>query len=370
MIRVLHVLGGLNRGGAEMRTVELMSLLSEKGVHFDFCTLMCEDGHLDERVRYLGGKIYTCLLKPNVWSFGRRFVKLLKQGDYDIVHSHGNCLSGYIVRLAHRAGIRSRIVHFRNTFDGKTLTLPRRLYNRFMFRLIDKHATGIVAVCRGAMSHNLGADWQKDSRTQVVYNGLDVTPYKIRGDERKDLIKELALPDNSKLVISVANIHRQKAHDVLLEAAAKVIVSDQAFHILLAGDGILRSDMEAKAKTLNISDHVHFLGVRDDVPRLLKGSDCFVLSSRWEGLPGVVLEAIAANLPVVATDLPGVREISAYTDLISIVGVEDSNAIAEGIVNVFERIDINAYEPQPFPEEFSLQHCANNIFKVYTNQLS
>jgi len=140
-------------------------------------------------------------------------------------------------------------------------------------------------------------------------------------------------------------------------------------HLLLVGDGVLRAEMEAKAKTLDIAGNVHFLGVRGDVPRLLKASDCFVLSSRWEGLPGAVLEALAANLPVVATDLPGVREIAARTDLVSTVPVENSDAIAEGILKASKIKKGRGSRESAFPEEFGLQRCADKVHGVYLKQV-
>jgi len=352
-----------------MRTLELMPVLSEKGVRFSFCTLASGKGQLDETIRELGGEVLPCPLRPGVWSFGRRFVKLLKQSNYDIVHSHGHYFSGYVVWLAYKVGIKGRIVHFRITYDGQANTLPRRLYRKIMYNLADRYATSILAVCRGAMEFAWGKDWQKDPRAQVIYNGLDLSRYQQSGDERARIINEFSLPKNSKLVINVGRMCRQKAQDVLLDAAAKVIATDPTFHLLLVGDGVLRAEMEAKAKALNIASRVHFLGVRGDVPRLLKASDYFVLSSRWEGLPGVVLEAVAANLPVVATDLPGVREIADCTDLVEIVPVEDSDALADGILRACENTKANRSKSHSFPEEFGLQRCAEKLYEVYVKQM-
>ena len=179
----------------------------------------------------------------------------------------------------------------------------------------------------------------------------------------------MGLPRDSRLVISVGRLELPKAHDVLLDAAARAIAEDSRLHFMLVGDGTLRREMESKARHLNIDRNVHFLGVRDDVPRLLMGSDLFVLSSRREGLPGALLEAIAAGLPVVATNLPGVREVAEHTTLITTVPVENAGALAASIVETLkggnERIDA----PAPFPSAFELQSCAENVYTMYLRAL-
>lgn len=367
MIKVLQVHGQMAYGGAEKRTVELMPLLTEKGVHFDYCTFVEEEKPLDAKILEYGGNIYTCCLRPDVWSFGKRFIRFLRESDYDIVHTYSHYFSGYLVHLARKAGIESRIVHFRNTSDGRALTFRRKLYHKIMRKLVDKHATAILAVSRAAMEFAWGQDWKKDSRCSVIHNGLDLSGYERTGNERQDVLKEFGIGGDSKLIINVASFTSQKAHDVLLDAAAEVISRDKKAHFILVGDGVLRSEMENKAAQLLIEHNVHFTGVRDDVPRLLMASDCFVLASRWEGLPGVVLESLAAQLPVVATDLPGVREIAEHTDLIRTVPLNHSRALGEEILEVIKKGKPRA--TKPFPSEFSLSRCADKLYDVYKSQI-
>ena len=360
----------MDRGGAEMRTLELMPLLKERGVHLDFCTLASSEraGHLDQKIRELGGEVFRCPIRPGLLTFGRRFRKFLGGPDYDIVHSHVHYASGYIVRQARRVGVRGRIVHFRNTTDGRALTWRRRLYKALMLRMADRNATAILAVCRGAMEFAWGPDWQSDPRTTVIYNGLDTSRFERAASDRQGLINELSLPDDCRIVISVAHIHRQKAHDVLLDAAALVVTKNPNVVFLLVGDGVLRPEMEQKTMDLGLGENIHFLGLRSDVPRLLKSSDCFVLQSRWEGLPGVVLEAVAAGLQVVGTDLPGVREIAEHTDLISIVPVEDASSLAKGLLSTLDKCNPRG-ECIAFPEEFDLSKCAEKWVNLYHGQM-
>jgi glycosyltransferase involved in cell wall biosynthesis len=370
MIKVLHVHGQMLRGGAETRTVELMLPMKQRGVHFDYCTFVDSKGPLDKRVRELGGNIYCCPLEQSdLCGFARRFIQFLKQTNYDIVHTHSHYFSGYLVYFAYKGGIRSRIVHFRNTTDGVKRTLQRQRYIRVMLGLIDKYATAILAVCRGAMDHVWRVDWQEDSRCRVIYNGLDLSGYQYLGTEREDVLEELKIPVDSKLIIHVGRFVPQKAHGVLIDAAANLLKHQPDFHFLLVGTGELLPSIQARVNSFGIDRNVHFMGLRDDVPRLLKASDCLVLSSRHEGLPGVVLEAIAAQLSVIATDLPGVREISEHSDLVTIVPFEDSGAICKNVLKVLTAAPAPRRPKVDFPRQFDLQHCADNLFEVYSSQM-
>jgi glycosyltransferase involved in cell wall biosynthesis len=371
MIKVLHVHGQMVRGGAETRTVELMPLMARKGVQFDYCTVVEGFGPLDKRVRELGGNIYCCRLgERDLYGFAKRFIQFLRQSDYDIIHAHSHYFSGYLIYLAYKGGVKSRIVHFRNTTDGRELTPERRRYVKVMLKLIDKYATVILAVCKGAMEQAWRIDWHKDSRCCVIYNGIDLAGYEYSGTDREYLLKELSLSADSKLIIHVGRFVPQKAHDVLVDAAAKILDRQPNSHFLLVGTGELLQPIQAKARSLGIEGKVIFLGLRDDVPRLLKASDCLVLSSRHEGLPGVVLEAIAAQLPVVATDLPGVREISEHTDTVTIVPVEDSEAICKSVLKILDEKAVRLRLKVDFPRQFDLQRCAENLYKVYIDQMN
>ena len=150
--------------------------------------------------------------------------------------------------------------------------------------------------------------------------------------------------------------------------AANRLRDHKDIHFLLVGDGDLQGPMQAQARRWGLAHNVHFAGLRHDVPRLLQAADAFVLSSRREGLPGVVLEALAAGLPVVATDLPGVREIAAHTGLIRIVPCEDAPALAREILRTRDDILQGGIAPEPFPVAFDLQRCAAQLLDIYREQ--
>jgi glycosyltransferase involved in cell wall biosynthesis len=309
-IKVLHVLGRMNRGGTEMRTLELMRNLDWKRYRFDFCCLSGLPGELDGEIRSLGGVVH---LIPLGILFPSRFRKLLRNGGFHAVHSHVHWFSGYILRLAAKEGVPQRICQFASTWDGKRAHLLRRLRNRILKRWVELHATDIVGVSEGALNANLGPEWSHDARCRVIYRGIDVSQFRIRPD-RTGIRAELGIPQDAVVVIHVGRMDPPKNHERLLCIFERFVRMVPGAYLLLIG--AVRDPIESSVRRFAarraISERVVFAGVRADVPRLLRASDLMIFPSLWEGLPGAVLEAVAAELPVLASDLPGINEIARY----------------------------------------------------------
>ena len=143
----------------------------------------------------------------------------------------------------------------------------------------------------------------------------------------------MELGDDVPVVLAAARHEYQKGLDVLLDAIASIRRDQPNIVLLLAGrDGNRTAALRYQATRLGLDDNVRFLGARDDIPDLMVAADVFVLPSRWEGLPGAVIEAMALETPVVATDLPGVREVLGPELLRGwVVPVGDASALASRI---------------------------------------
>ena len=364
-MRVLQIFGQMNCGGAEMRTLELMPVLAARGVRFDFCTLNRggQPGHLDKRIREMGGEVVLCPLGHNRLNFARRFKTLLRDGRYDVVHSHVHLTSGWILKLASAAGVHGRVMHFRNTTDGARSTLMRQVYSKLMRCYADQHANQVLAVCEAAMVHGWGPGWAEDPRMKVIYNGLDIKRFKEALGDRVSLLSDLGLPADSKLVIQVGRFTPAKGHRELVPVLPALIADRPNVHVLFVGDGVRRSEIEGRVKELGLDRNVHFLGVRSDIPQLLKSCDLSILPSLWEGLPGVVLESLAAGLRVVATPLPGVREIAAHSGRVEIVESGEMSELVQQIGVVLDKDELGV--PERFPAAFDLERCAAQWLEVY-----
>ncbi|MHC4876147.1 MAG: glycosyltransferase [Planctomycetota bacterium] len=200
----------------------------------------------------------------------------------------------------------------------------RLALDRWTERLVDKH----VCVSRGVADFCVRESGLSQDKVVVIPNGVDVDTY--RSAEPADL-SQFGIPSDAEVILAVGRLDPQKDPLTLLQAVHRVASDRPNLHLLFAGDGPLRSDTEAEARRLNIEHRVHLAGWTPDVPRLLKSATLFVLASRWEGMPNVVLEAAAAGVPIIATETEGVREIIEPGRTGTLVKPGDVDGLAQGI---------------------------------------
>ena len=354
----------MNFGGAETRLLELARSANSSKFYFDFCVF--EDGNYDEQVRNLGFGIVKCRLTRNIFSFSREFRKLLCQGRYDVIHCHIYRFSGLPLRIAAKTGVRRRIMHLRTTKGFCRKSLYRLCYNKLMSMWIKQYATNIVAVSEAAMIAYMGLRWTSDPRTQVIYNGVNVGPF-LAGYDRLETLSEFGIPRSAQVVIHVGNFRPAKDHETLVQSAAELVNRKENVHFLLVGSGNLMPKIRAMVVDRGLEGHVHFAGSRSDVARLLMASDCFVFPSRWEGLPGVVLEALAAGLPVIASDIGPVREIASQSDRVHLVSVGNATAFAKKTVEILSDIASFKSDPGQIPERFRFETYTRKMLSLYDN---
>jgi glycosyltransferase involved in cell wall biosynthesis len=289
-------------GGIETWLMHVLRKLDRDRIAIDIVTTKAGLGEYAPEAEKLGCKVMPCPVRPQLWTYGRRLGRIVREGAYDVVHSHVYFFSGYILRIAARAGVPVRIAHCHNTSDGKASTPPRLLYRALMSHWIRKYATYGLAASAPAAAALFGPDWQSDPRFRVLYCGIDLEPFR-QEVSREAVRQELGIPKDAPVVGHVGRFMPQKNHAFLLQIAAEVLKMRPDVRFLLIGEGPLRPAMEAKGRELGIAGNVIFAGTRSDVPRLMLGAmDAFVLPSRWEGLGLVVVEGQAAGLRCVVSD--------------------------------------------------------------------
>lgn len=319
-IKILHVFGRMDRGGAEIRTLEILRKIDRERFLTHFASLSGLPGQLDGDIRDLGSEVHLCKLG---WGFPRRFTALLQKEQIDVVHSHVHFSSGYILRLAEKAGVRGRIAHFRSTQDGRTSSVRRNLQRRVSRWLVQRHATQIIAVGYGAMVTLFGEDWRKDSRRVVIADGVDLSPFSATPD-REGVRREFGLSGDCPLIIHVGNFHKPKNHSFLISVFEAIKKQFPHVALLLVGGGNEKQEslLRDRVEDLHLGDSVFFAGCRKDVPRLLLAADMMIFPSLWEGLPGAVLEAAAAGIPVLGSEIPGIVELVPSLPQIRCMGLE------------------------------------------------
>jgi len=300
-IRVLHTLGALNPGGVETWLRQILKCMGP-GIEFSLCTLGSQPGMFKDEVEKLGVKVLRCPKSTNLWSVGRRFRKILRDGGYDVVHSHVHLFSGFLLRWANAEGVPIRIAHSHTTRDDRPDTPPRRHYCKLMKSWIRSYATHGLAASEHAAAALFGEQWKSDKRFRVFYNGIDLLPFQ-ENLVRDNVRGEFGLSPDVPVVGHVGRFVPAKNHRFLLTIADELIRQRPDLQFLFIGDGPLRCEMEAQSRSMGLASNVQFVGSRNDVPRLMRGAmDAFIFPSLWEGLPIALLEAQAAGLRCVFSD--------------------------------------------------------------------
>lgn len=305
-VRVLHVVGGMNRGGVETWLMHVLRHIDRERFRMDFLVHTTQPCAYDDEILALGSRIIPCPHPRRPLSYARRLKRILRErGPYDVIHSHVHHYSGWVLRAARQAGVPVRIAHSHSdTYRLQAGTSPpRRLYLALAKRWIAAHATHGLACSRQAAAALFGPDWESDPRRRVLYYGIDLAPFRDDVD-RVSVRRELGIPVDAFVVGHVGRFEEPKNHAFLVEIARHIAAREPRARFLLVGDGPLRKEIERKAAGLGLAGVVHFAGIRRDVPRLMMGAmDVFVLPSLWEGLPVVAIEAQAAGLSCVLSDV-------------------------------------------------------------------
>ena len=238
-IRILHVVGGMNRGGLETWLMHVLRNIDREQYRMDFLVHGNTPLPYDAEIREMGSRIIPCPHPSRPWRYDRHFTRAVRAfGPYDIVHSHVHHFSGMVLRLARREGVLIRIAHSHNDTSpvDRRAGLPRRLYLRLMERWIARHATLGLACSPEAAVSLFGPRWGQDPTRRILYYGIDLTPFTIPAD-RAAVRRELGLPERSFVVGHVGRFFPQKNHEFLLEIGAELAQVEPDVRLLLVGDG-------------------------------------------------------------------------------------------------------------------------------------
>ncbi|HEV7956710.1 MAG TPA: glycosyltransferase, partial [Marisediminicola sp.] len=302
MTRVALFVMSLNVGGAETQSVALAGRLRKQGYDVVVITVLPTTG-LRDQLLDTGAESTSLGMTRGVpdprgaW----RLYRTLRRWRPDILHSHmthPNLLGRIIGRIA---GVRVIISTIHNTYEGGR-------WRKLAYRATDRLADLTTAVSEASAARYVDLGAVPAHRMRVLPNGIDVARFLPEEKGREAKRRELQI-DNDFLWLAVGRLEAPKDYGNMLDAFAVVTKRKPAVRLCIAGQGDLEGEMRARAQRLGIESRVTFLGLRRDVGALMAAAHAFVMSSSTEGLPMVLLEAAAAGLPIVATDVGGIGEI-------------------------------------------------------------
>ena len=299
-LRVLHVLGTLRTGGTQTWLLQVLRNADRSRLAIDF---LVTDGWANPDALALGAKVLTCPRAHRPLLYAKDFWRVLREhGPYDVVHSHVHHYTGWVLSIAALAGVPVRISHSHGdtSSDDRRSSMARRMYLGMMQELLRWSATAGFACSSEAGAALYGGRWQRDMRWSLLPCGIDLEPF--RAPARPSLREELGIPRGSFVVGHVGRFVELKNHSFLVDIA-QAVAGLGPLHFLLVGEGELRPEIERRVAERRLQKAFTFAGLRSDVAALMVSAmDAFVLPSRREGLPVVLVEAQAAGLPCLVSD--------------------------------------------------------------------
>lgn len=363
-MKILHVIEKMGPGGAEKLLDETLPIFVEKfGIKVDLLVLNDneEENIFLRKIRDKSIKVIHSPYKNTRSLKNILFISdLIKNENYQIVHSH-LFPSNYFVSMISRFDKSNRIYI---TTEHNT---NNRRRNKKIFKPIERYIYGgydkIINITEGTRDNLM--KWlnvNSFEKFSIVYNGINLDDFKFAKSYSK---YELLGKDDKKIktIGMIGSFSKQKDQKTIIKSLNKL---EDHVHLVLVGDGPEKSALQNLAGEIGVESRVHFLGIRDDVPRIYQTIDIAVVSSNWEGFGLVAAEAMACSKPVIASNVEGLREV--VEDAGILFKKNNSNDLAEKIQELldnkalYEKISQNCYMRS---KRYDINNMAGKVVEIY-----
>lgn len=341
MIRVLHVVGKLNIGGAESRIMDLYRNIDRSHIQFDFMQHTEDVCAYQQEAEALGGHVYHVprFRIYNILSYRRSWKKFFKEHpEIQVVHGHMTSTAGIYLPIAKKYGHTYTIAHARSAgvdsgIKGKiTQILRKNLSDRCDQSFTCSKLAGEAVFGQKAM---------EEGKVKVIPNAIDVSKFAYDKSKRDEIRKQYGIQESNFVIGHVGRFDTVKNHEYLLEIFKQCYQQNPQFRLMLVGDGPMKTPMQEKAKQLGIEKAVVFTGNQKKVEEYYQAFDFFLLPSFYEGLPGTAIEAQTCGVAGILSDT--ITQEAVVTDLMWQKSIELSpEEWAEEIVQYEKRYDKNS----------------------------
>lgn len=368
-IRVMHVINSLGFGGAEQVVANYARHLDRTRFSPSVCALR-NGGPLFDQLREEGVPVFligkSAGADPRtVW----RLARLIVREKIDIIHTH-NCSAHGWGALAAVASRRPLLVATEHSihFPGR----GGRLYS--LVRRSLRHKFSAVISCSEQVRQSQVGVWRLPLQKHVtIFNGIDIPRFEAPS-ESASLVKEFGLDDDRPVIGAIGSLTPHKSHVSLIKAVAKLKHNGHDPQLLIIGEGPSREQLLSEISRLGLEEDVVLPGIRKDVPNILGLLDVFVLPSSREGFPITILEAMAAGLPIIVTNVGGTSE--AVMDGINgiVVPPGSSNALAQALARVLGNREfadhLGKKARESVIEHFSVRNMVEETEALYLSKMN
>ena len=363
-IRVASVIGRYIGGGVEAVTINYYRNIDKNKVQLDF---ICDEDSTNipyEEIEKMGGKVIIIPSYSKPFKYHKALKRVLKEGNYKIIHSNINTLSVFSLFAAKCAGVPVRIAHSHSTTNKKEK--KKNLMKQVLRPFSKVFATDYMCCSELAGRWLFGNKEYDKGNVYLLNNAIDLDKFKHNESLRKKKRKELGIKDNTLVIGHIGRFVAQKNHDFLIDIFNEIHKKNNNSILLLAGQGPLMEDIKNKVKELNLEDSVKFLGQRNDANELYQAFDVFLLPSLYEGLPVVGVEAQASGLLCyLSDDMTKETKVLDITKFMSLNNTPEewANNILDD-VKKYKRIDTSK---EMTATNFNIKEEAKKLEEYYLN---
>ncbi|WP_099361284.1 glycosyltransferase family 4 protein [Fredinandcohnia onubensis] len=367
-MKVLHLNAGAETGGGMVHILSLLNQLNKE----EFILGVFEQGEMYGRAKDLGIKVelFNQSSRYDV-SILKRIVTYINTNAIDIVHTHGPRANLYASILKPFTKCKwVTTIHSDPRDDFLGAGIKGTVFTKLHFFSLKKMDHFFAISKRFTqMLTNFGVSKEKIT---TIYNGIDFS------EPKHDIIERthLGLNEEDFVIIMVARLHPVKGHTIAFDALKSIETDFPSIKLLLIGDGPIENELKEKVRELNLTEKVFFMGHQENIHGYFLVSDAEILTSYSESFPLVILEAARAKVPVISTDVGGVKDLITDDSLGRVIPVEDVEALSKNIIDFvklkekgqLETLGENLYLKAS--KTYSLENFANSVYETYMEILS
>ncbi len=365
-VRVMHIIWSLDLGGAEQVVVNLVRNFNRERFEPIVCCLN-EKGRYAEIVEKEGIPVFEMNKKPKFDLFLiPRLTKLIKRTEVDLIHTHlftANLWGRIAAKLAGVPVVSSE--HGMDTW--------RNWIDTSLDQWLSSFNKKIVCVSEGVKKFYSARNPSLNGKARIIHNGIEIDKF-APASNREDVRSQLGLSSRAHVVGIVGRLVPEKAHHDFIDAIKLLSTQDPQIHALIIGEGKLLKTLKSKVSKMCLEDRIHFLGNRDNLASLYQAMDVFVMSSLREGFPLTILEAMAAQVPIVATRVGGVSECIEHEKDGILVPASNPKKLAAAVLKVLTDEELKKrliyHGDEKVRSQFSVEKMTQNHELLYEEILN
>ncbi|WP_370222866.1 glycosyltransferase family 4 protein [Cytobacillus sp.] len=324
-MKVLHFISGGETGGSRKHVITLLSQFPKEQVSL----AVLQEGALSQEAREAGIDVHLFKQSSRYdLSILNKLASFIRENGYDILHTHGPRANLFGIYLKSRVSIKwVTTVHSDPKLDFMKGGLKGTVFTRLSLFALNR--MDYYFAVSDTFKQNLISLGIPGEKIKTVYNGIEFTSHKVEPLSRESI----GLKDNDFVMTMVARLHPIKGHEIVFESIKKLDKPDMK--LVLVGDGLIKAELMEKAQSMGVDKQVRFLGFRQDVDSIYAASDLGLLASFSESFPLALLEAANQHIPLVTTDVGGVKELVSEDETGWIVPPGEAEALSSAFLKAY-----------------------------------